>query len=118
MRRLDFLLRILVAGDAFSILCRLPKLGNLPQPFGETEVYRQGSAKRGSIHTDGFKDILEEFPAAFDGVKPLCRELRSILFPLTRDGELDLATPAYPNTLYNSIIKAFERSIVRLNRGT
>jgi hypothetical protein len=68
------------------------KLGNLPQPFRETEVYRQESAKRGSMHTDEFKDILEEFPAAFDGVKPLCRELRSILFPLTRDGELDLAT--------------------------
>ena len=36
----------------------------------------------------------------------------------TRDGELDLTTPAGPNTLYNPIIKAFERSIVRLNRGT
>jgi hypothetical protein len=36
---------------------------------------------------------------------------------LTRDGELDLATPADPNTLYNPVVKAFERSIVRLNRG-
>jgi hypothetical protein len=31
------------------------------------------------MHTDGFKDILEEFPATFDGVKPLCRELRDVV---------------------------------------
>jgi hypothetical protein len=31
------------------------------------------------MHTDGFKDILEQFPAAFDGVKPLCRELRDVV---------------------------------------
>jgi hypothetical protein len=45
MRRLDFLLQISVAGDAFSILWRLLRLGNLPQPFGETEVYRQGNKR-------------------------------------------------------------------------
>ena len=66
----------------------------------------------------GSRIFWKKFPAAFDGVKPLCRELRSIWFSLTRDGELDLATPANPNTLYNPFIKAFERLIVRLNRGT
>jgi len=70
------------------------------------------------MHADGFKDILKEFSAAFDGVKPLCMDLRSVLFPLIRDGELHLITSAYLNILYNSIIKAFERSIIRLNKGT
>ena len=42
MRCLDFLLRVPVAGDAFSILWRLPRLGNLPQLSGETEVHKQG----------------------------------------------------------------------------
>ena len=117
MRHLDFLPNL---GRRRHFLDPLmsSELGNLSQPFGETEVYRQENAKRGSMHTDGFKDILEEFPAAFDGVKPLCRELREYLFPLTRDGELDLATPADPNTLYNPFIEAFERSIVRLSGRT
>lgn len=47
----------------------------------------------------------------------LCRKLRSILFPLTKDGELDFGTPADPNTLYESIIKAFESAIPGLETG-
>jgi hypothetical protein len=53
--------------------------------------------RQGSMHTDGFKDILNEFAPALDCIKPLCRKLRSILFPLTKDGEL--GTPTDPNTL-------------------
>jgi hypothetical protein len=74
-------------------------------------------SKRGSMHADGFKDIVEEFPPAFERIKSLCGEVRSILFPLTRDGELDLATPADSKTLYNPIIAAFEHSIGDLDRG-
>ena len=65
-------------------------------------------AKRGSMHADGFEDILKEFPQAFDGIKPLCREVRGILFSRTRCGKLDLSTPSDPRTLYDPIIKAFE----------
>ena len=43
-------------------------------------------AKRGYRHVDGFEDILDEFPTSFDCVKPLCREIRGILFPLLKDG--------------------------------
>ena len=67
--------------------------------------------KQGSIHADGFKSILEEFASAFDCIKSLYRKLRSILFPLTKDGELDLGTPADPNILYDPFIKAFESAI-------
>jgi hypothetical protein len=59
------------------------------------------------MHADGFKSILEEYAPAFDHVKPLCRKLRSILFPLTKDGELDLGTPADSDILYNPFLKAF-----------
>ncbi len=72
-------------------------------------------AKRGTMHTDGFKDILNEFAPAFDCIKPLSEKVRSILFPLTRDGELDLGTPADPNTLYEPIIKAFGDAIAGLD---
>jgi hypothetical protein len=75
-------------------------------------------AKRGSMHADGFKNILEVFAPAFDCITSLCKEVRRILSPLTKNGELDLATPADPKTLYNPIIAAFERSIADLDRRT
>ena len=59
------------------------------------------------MHADGFKIVLEEFAPAFDPVKPLCRKL----FLLTKDGELDLGTPADSSILYNSFIKAFGDAI-------
>ena len=46
-------------------------------------------ANRGHMHADGFDDILMEFAPAFDCTKPLCRELRNILFPLTKAGKLE-----------------------------
>jgi hypothetical protein len=67
---------------------------------------------------DGFKDILEEFPAASMASSLYAGSCGAFCFPLIRDGGLDLATLADPNTLCNSVIKAFERSIVRLNRRT
>ncbi len=33
------------------------------------------------MHGDGFKHILGEFTQALNCVKPLCREIRGILFP-------------------------------------
>lgn len=75
-------------------------------------------AKRGHMHADGFDDILMEFAPAFDCTKPLCRELRNILFPSTEAGRLDLGTPADPKTLYEPIIKAFEDAIADLDTDT
>ncbi len=42
----------------------------------------------------GFNAVLEKFRPSFKLVKPLCGKLRIILLPLTRDGALDLTTPA------------------------
>ena len=37
----------------------------------ETNYEDTADAKRGSMYGDGFEDILEEFPPAFDAIKPL-----------------------------------------------
>jgi hypothetical protein len=61
------------------------------------------------LGVDGFEDILEEFPPAFEPVKLLCRELRRISFPYW-DG-LVVGTPGEPKVLYEPIIKAFDEAI-------
>ena len=70
-------------------------------------------AKQGYMHADGLKNILKEFPEAFDCVKPLCRKLRAILFPL-RQGELDTGTPSSAAELYSKVIEAYDESLVTL----
>lgn len=50
-------------------------------------------AKEGHMHINGFEKILGEFPTAFDSVKPLCRKIRPILFPLLEDGALFYRDP-------------------------
>ena len=58
----------------------------------------------------GFGFILREFPPEFDCVKPLCRELRGILFPILND-ELFKGTPKDPDILYGQILRAFDKAI-------
>ena len=69
-------------------------------------------AKGGDMHVDGFEDILDEFPTAFDSVKPLCGKIRGILFPLLKDGALFKGTPPDPpEKLYDPIIESFDSAI-------
>ncbi len=69
-------------------------------------------AKKGYMHVDDFEKIWIEFPQAFDLVKPLCKKIRGILFPLLEDGALFIGTPSDPpEQLYHPIIKAFEDAI-------
>ncbi|KJZ70353.1 hypothetical protein HIM_10244 [Hirsutella minnesotensis 3608] len=67
-------------------------------------------AKRGNMDANGFEDVLEEFPEEFECIKPLCRELRSILFPI-RDNALFTGTPKDPGIVYGPIIEAFEKAV-------
>lgn len=70
------------------------------------------------MHVDGFEDILNEFPLAFDRVKPLCKEIRGILFPLLKDGALFTGTPLDPpEKLYRPIIKALDKTIADVVAG-
>ncbi|KAK3177211.1 hypothetical protein OEA41_008540 [Lepraria neglecta] len=93
------------------------KLKDRPERNILTKWYTGGyddiaDAKAGYMHVDGFDKILEEFPQAFDRVKPLCKKIRGILFPLHKDGELFIGTPSDPpEKLYDPIIEAFENAI-------
>ena len=69
-------------------------------------------AKKGYMHVDEFENILKEFPQAFNCVKPMCEEIRSILFPLLEDGALFTGTrPDPPEKLYDPIIEAYDSAI-------
>ncbi|KAL1952470.1 hypothetical protein VTO42DRAFT_5291 [Malbranchea cinnamomea] len=68
-------------------------------------------AKQGSVDANRFELILaKEFPPEFDCIKPLCRELRGILFPF-RNNTIFTGTPRDPEVLYGPIIKAFDRAV-------
>jgi serine/threonine protein kinase len=96
--------------------CRLkdqPKKSRLTKWY--TGNYNDiAEAKRGYMHADGLEDILDEFPQAFDCVKPLCREIRGILFPY-KDG-LFIGTPLEPEKLYGPILKVFNEAIPEITR--
>ncbi|KAL2371887.1 hypothetical protein RJ035_001594 [Blastomyces gilchristii] len=67
--------------------------------------------KRGNMEAGGFERILmKEFPPWFDWVKPLCRNIRRILFPHGVEG-LIVGTPQDPKRLYDPIIKAYDDAI-------
>lgn len=68
--------------------------------------------KEHAMGVNGFKELLEEFPPVFDRVRPLCQEIRGILFPLLKDGALFIGTESNPpENLYDSIIEAFDNAI-------
>ncbi|KAL9124715.1 MAG: hypothetical protein Q9217_005981 [Psora testacea] len=68
--------------------------------------------KEYTMGVNGFKELLEEFPPVFDRVRPLCKEIRGILFPLLEDGALYTGTPSDPpEKLYDPIIEAFDNAI-------
>ena len=67
---------------------------------------------------NGFEELLNELPAAFDDVKPLCKKIRGILFPLLKEGALFTGTPSDPHEeLYHPIIEAFDNAIPDIAAG-
>ncbi|KAL9125176.1 MAG: hypothetical protein Q9217_005580 [Psora testacea] len=74
--------------------------------------------KEHAMGVNGFEELLDELPAAFDCIKPLCREIRGILFPLLKDGALLIGTPSDPpEKLYHPIIEAFDSAIADIPTG-
>ncbi|EHK22418.1 uncharacterized protein TRIVIDRAFT_221698 [Trichoderma virens Gv29-8] len=71
--------------------------------------------KRVDMDKSWLEVVLREFPDVFDGVKPLCRAIRDVLFPC-KDG-LFTGTPQDPNILYDPIIKAFNDTIAGIGLG-
>ncbi|UKZ59238.1 uncharacterized protein TrAtP1_000556 [Trichoderma atroviride] len=66
--------------------------------------------KHGNMDGIAFEYILNEFPDEFSCIKPLCRELRSILFPI-KDNALFTGTPSQPRNLYGPMVNAFDKAI-------
>ena len=76
--------------------------------IADNKVYRMGG--------NAFKNLLKEFPPVLDCIKPLCEEIRQILFP-PHDGGLFLGTPpGPPEDLYNAIIGAFDKALRSIRR--
>ncbi|KAI1127396.1 serine/threonine-protein kinase Sgk2 [Nemania abortiva] len=69
--------------------------------------------KRGDMDAGGLEVILREFPPKFEFIKPLCRELRDILFPYRRC--LFTGTPRDPKVLYDPIVKAFDDVLAEMS---
>jgi serine/threonine protein kinase len=69
-------------------------------------------SKEYAMSVSGFKHILNEMPAIFDCIRPLCRKIRGILFPLLQNEELRTGTPLDPEELYGPIIRAFDEALV------
>ncbi|KAI1132176.1 serine/threonine-protein kinase Sgk2 [Nemania abortiva] len=70
-------------------------------------------AKKGDMMLDGFEEVMEEFPEAFNTVRPLCLKVREILFvDVERPQRLVLGTPeGDPGQLYRPIIEAYDKTI-------
>lgn len=76
-----------------------------------SESYKEfASIKRGNVDANGFgRSLAKVFPPEFGCVKPLCRELRGILFPI-RGNAIFTGTPMDPDILYGPVIKAFDKA--------
>ncbi|KAK2812070.1 hypothetical protein FQN50_001781 [Emmonsiellopsis sp. PD_5] len=72
--------------------------------------------KESDMGVRGFKRLLMEFPPELEGVKPLCKAIRDILFPFGKHG-MFTGTPKDPETLYGPIITAYEDAISLLEGG-
>lgn len=72
--------------------------------------------KRGLMDANGIEDVLDEFPLAFDCVKPLCRKMRELLFPYN-NGLFVGTPPGPPEKLYEAIIDAFDEAIASFTTG-
>lgn len=69
-------------------------------------------AKEGHMAPNGFKRLMEEFPEALTAMKPLCLQIRKILFPLDSEGIMSIGTPTgESDVLYEPIIAAYENAI-------
>ncbi|KAL2820656.1 hypothetical protein BJX63DRAFT_279816 [Aspergillus granulosus] len=70
-------------------------------------------AKTAHMTPNSFEDkILSGFPAPLEGIKPLCRNIRSLLFG---SAGIDIEAPSGdPGVLYKAILDAYEGAITQL----
>lgn len=69
-------------------------------------------AKNGYMYIDGFDKILNQFPMAFNYIKPLCQKIQGVFFSFFKNRKLFTGTPLdLPEKLYHPIIKVFKNVI-------
>ena len=69
-------------------------------------------SKEHDMSVNGFRELLEEFPSSLDSVKLLCTNIRGILFPILKDGSMDIGTPlGPPEKLYDAVIAEYDTAI-------
>jgi hypothetical protein len=73
------------------------------------------NTKQGHMVKNRFEKIIAEFAPKFENLKPLARELRSILFPI-RDGDIFTGTFHDSDIMYDGMIMAFNTAIDRLGK--
>ncbi|PQE09263.1 serine threonine- kinase Sgk2 protein [Rutstroemia sp. NJR-2017a BBW] len=73
------------------------------------------NTKQGHMGKNRFEKIIAEFAPKFDNLKPLARDLRSVLFPI-RDGDIFTGTFHDSNIMYDGMIMAFNTAIDRLEK--
>ncbi|KAI0859443.1 serine/threonine-protein kinase Sgk2 [Xylaria cubensis] len=91
-----------------------------PVKLSQLEKWRTGNFKATARNKEldmgqrGFQVILNEFPKAFEVVKPLCETIRLLLFPQDKNHNLFLGTHSDQRRLYSSILDAFDVAISQL----
>jgi hypothetical protein len=66
--------------------------------------------KVGDMGKNQFENVIAEFAPMFKDLKPLARELRTVMFPI-RDGDIFTGTFRNSDIMYDGMIKAFNRAI-------
>jgi len=97
----------------------IPPVNSKLRVWNRGTWYQSAMQKTHDMHKENLKDILEEFPSAYNSLKPLAEALRQLLFPI-EDGALWTGTngaPEFVYALYAGIIGAFEGAIARENGG-
>ncbi|PQE25016.1 serine threonine- kinase Sgk2 protein [Rutstroemia sp. NJR-2017a WRK4] len=73
------------------------------------------NTKQGHIGKNRFENVIAEFAPKFENLKPLARELRSVLFPI-RDRDIFTGTFHNSDIIYDGMIIAFNTAIDRLGK--
>jgi serine/threonine protein kinase len=89
----------------------LPKISRLRDWYKETYDHIADIKKR-HMNRKRFRDILDEFPLKFDGLKELAEELRRTLFPI-KDESFFTGIYRDPEKLYKFMVDAFNRIMAR-----
>ncbi|KAI1276832.1 serine/threonine-protein kinase Sgk2 [Xylaria sp. FL0933] len=89
---------------------KLSKTESVVEKWNQGRPKEIASVKTAHMTINGVEEIMGEFPEALNVVKPLCLEIRSILFGMS--AKLIFGTPAEdPGKLYQSIIAAYNKAI-------